>query len=80
MTHHPPARAMKARTAPRTLISDPTPTNNEPIGKIVFLLILVYFVSWLVIGAQLLATWYQQRSRPGTGRHLTEPSPAAATK
>ena len=48
-----------------TLIPDPTLTNNEPIGKIVFLLILVYFVSWLVIGAQMLATWYQQRSRPG---------------
>jgi hypothetical protein len=63
-----------------TLIPDPTPTNNEPIGKIVFLLILVYFVSWLVIGAQMLATWYQQRSRPGAGRHLAEPSPPAASK
>jgi hypothetical protein len=63
-----------------TLIPGPTPTNNEPIGKIVFLLILVYIVSWLVIGAQMLATWYQQRSRPGAGRDLAEPSPPAASK
>jgi hypothetical protein len=60
-----------------TVIPGPTPANNEPIGKIAFLLILVYFVSWLVIGAQLLATWYQQRSRPAAGQHLTEPSPPA---
>ena len=46
----------------------------------VFLLILVYFVSWLVIGAQMLATWYQQRSRPGAGRYPTEPNPPAASK
>ena len=62
------------------LIPDPTPTNNEPIGKIVFLLIFVYFVSWLVIGGHMLATWYQQRSRPRVGRHLTEPNPPAASK
>ena len=67
-------------TLASTLIPDPTPANNEPIGKMVFLLILVYFVSWLVIGAQMLATWYQQRSRPGAGRHLTEPNPPLASK
>jgi hypothetical protein len=63
-----------------TFIPGPTPANNEPIGKIAFLLILIYFVSWLVIGTQMLAMWYQQHSRPGAGRLLTEPSPPATSK
>ena len=59
------------------MVPDPTPTNNEPIGKILFLLMVVYFVSWLVVGAQMLATWYQQRSRPTASPDLMEPdSPA----
>jgi hypothetical protein len=62
------------------LIPDPTPTNNEPVGKIIYLVILVYFISWLVIGAQMLATWHQQRSRPEASRHLTEPGPPAGTR
>jgi hypothetical protein len=62
------------------LIPDPTPTNNEPVGKIIYLVILVYFISWLVIGAQMLATWHQQRSRPEASRQLTEPGPPAGTR
>jgi hypothetical protein len=46
----------------------PTPTDNQPIGKILFLVTVVYFMAWLVAGAQMLGTWHQQRSRPGAGR------------
>jgi len=58
-------------------VPDPTPTDNKPIGKILFLVTVVYFIAWLVAGAQMLGTWHQQRSRPGAGRDLMEPdSPA----
>jgi hypothetical protein len=58
-------------------VPSPTPADNNPSGPILFLVTLVYSVSWLVVGAQLLGTWYQQRSRPGAGRDLMEPgSPA----
>ena len=58
-------------------IGHPTPTDNKPIGKILFLVTVVYFTAWLVAGAQMLGTWHQRRSRPGAGRDLMEPgSPA----
>ena len=58
-------------------VPDPTPTDNRPIGKILFLVTVVYFIAWLVAGAQMLGAWHQQRSRPGAGRDLMEPgSPA----
>jgi hypothetical protein len=50
------------------VIPEPTQANDEPAGKFLFLGVLVYFISWLVIGTQLLATWYQQRSRQGASR------------
>jgi Domain of unknown function (DUF1707) len=57
----------------------PTPTDNQPIGKILFLVTVVYFTAWLVVGAQMLGTWHQQRSRPGVGPDLMEPgSPAVS--
>jgi Domain of unknown function (DUF1707) len=59
-------------------VPDPTPTDNQPIGKILFLITVVYFIAWLVAGAQMLGTWHQQRSRPGASRDLMPPgSPAA---
>jgi|GEM_PF-1453073 len=64
--------------AGNALIPGPTPANNEPAGKIISLIVVVYFITWLVIGAQMLGTWHQQRSRPGGGRHLAEPIPPAA--
>jgi len=58
-------------------IGHPTPTDNKPIEKILFLITAAYFITWLAIGAQMLGTWHQQRSRPGAGRDLMEPgSPA----
>ena len=54
-------------------VPDPTPTDNRPIGKILFLVTVVYFITWLVAGVQMLGTWHQQRSRPGAGRDLMEP-------
>jgi len=58
-------------------IGDPTPTDNKPIEKILSLVTLAYFIAWLAVGAQMLGTWHQQRSRPGAGRDLMEPgSPA----
>jgi Domain of unknown function (DUF1707) len=58
-------------------VPTPTPTDNQPIGKILFLVIVIYFIAWLAAGAQMLGTWHQQRSRPGAGRDLMEPgSPA----
>ena len=58
-------------------VPDPTPTDNQPIGKILSLITLIYLIAWLVAGAQMLGTWHQQRSRPPAGRELTEPgSPA----
>ena len=32
-------------------IPDPTPTDNKPIGKILSLVTVVYFIAWLVVGA-----------------------------
>ena len=58
-------------------VPDPTPTDNQPIGKILFLVTVAYFIGWLAAGAQVLGTWHQQRSRPGAGRDVMEPgSPA----
>ena len=58
-------------------VPDPTPTDNQPIGKILSLVTVIYFMAWLVAGAQMLGTWHQQRSRPTAGRDLMEPgSPA----
>ena len=58
-------------------VPNPTPTDNEPIGKILALVTVAYFIAWLVAGAQMLGTWHQQRSRPGAGRDFMEPgSPA----
>ncbi len=58
-------------------VPTPTPTDNQPIGKILFLVTMVYFIAWLVAGAQMLGTWHQQRSRPGAGPDLMGPgSPA----
>ena len=58
-------------------IGDPTPTDNKPIGKILSLVTVAYFIAWLAVGAQMLGTWHQQRSRPGAGRDFMEPgSPA----
>jgi hypothetical protein len=58
-------------------VPDPTPTDNQPIGKILFLVTVIYFMAWLVAGAQMLGTWHQQRSRPTAGRDLMQPgSPA----
>ena len=58
-------------------VPTPTPTDNQPIGKILSLVTVVYFIAWLVAGAQMLGTWHQQRSRPGGGRDFLEPgSPA----
>jgi DUF1707 SHOCT-like domain len=58
-------------------IGNPTPADNKPIEKILFLITAAYFITWLVIGAQMLGTWHQQHFRPGAGRDLMEPgSPA----
>ena len=58
-------------------IGHPTPTDNKPIEKILFLVTVAYFIAWLAVGAQMLGTWHQQRSRPGVGRDFMEPgSPA----
>ena len=58
-------------------VPNPTPTHNEPIGKILALVTVAYFIAWLAVGAQMLGTWHQQRSRPGAGRDFIEPgSPA----
>ena len=58
-------------------VPTPTPTDNQPIGKILFLVTVAYFTVWLVAGAQMLGTWHQQRSRPSAGRDLLGPdSPA----
>ena len=66
-----------ALLAATVAVPTPTPTDNQPIGKILFLVTVVYFIAWLVAGAQMLGTWHQQRSRPGAGRDLMEPgSPA----
>jgi hypothetical protein len=63
--------------AARLAVPSPTTTDNNPSELILSLATLVYFVAWLVVGAQLLGTWYQQRSRPGADRALLEPgSPA----
>ena len=58
-------------------ISHPTPADNKPIEKILFLITVAYFIAWLAIGAQALGTWHQQRSHPGAGRDLMEPGPPA---
>ena len=58
-------------------VPDPTPTDDNHMGKILFLVTVVYFTAWLVAGAQMLGTWHQQRSRPGAGRDLMEPSSPA---
>jgi hypothetical protein len=52
-------------------VPSPTPADNNPSGPILFLVTLIYLVAWLVVGAQLLGTWYQQRPRPGAGRDLS---------
>jgi hypothetical protein len=58
-------------------IGDPTPTDNKPIEKILSLVTVAYFIAWLAVGAQMLGTWHQQRSRPGADRDFMEPgSPA----
>jgi hypothetical protein len=58
-------------------IGHPTPTDNKPFEKIIFLINVAYFITWLAAGAQMLGTWHQQRFRPGAGRDLMEPgSPA----
>jgi hypothetical protein len=55
----------------------PTPTHNNHIEPWLVLVTLVYFMAWLAAGAQMLATWYQQRSHLGASQHLMEPgSPA----
>ena len=53
-------------------IGDPTPTDNKPIEKILSLVTLAYFIAWLAVGAQMLGTWHQQRSRLGAGRDFME--------
>jgi hypothetical protein len=58
-------------------IGDPTPTDSKPIEAILSLVTMVYFIAWLVIGATMLLTWYQQR-RPQGAPHLMEPSPPVA--
>ena len=40
----------------------PTPTHNNHIEPWLVLVTLVYFMAWLAAGAQMLGTWYQQRS------------------
>ena len=66
-----------ALLAAAVAVPTPTPADNQPIGKVLFLVTVVYFIAWLVAGAQMLGTWHQQRSRPGAGRDLMEPvSPA----
>ncbi len=58
-------------------VPDPTPTDNQPIGKLLFLVTAAYFIAWLAVGAQMLGTWHQRRSHPGANRDLMEPgSPA----
>jgi len=54
-------------------VPSPTPTDDNPIGLILFLVTVVYFIAWLAAGAQMLGTWHQQRSLP-SGR---ENRPAA---
>jgi hypothetical protein len=56
-----------ALLAATVAVPTPTPTDNQPIGKILFLVTVVYFIAWLVAGAQMLGTSHQQRSRPGAG-------------
>jgi len=38
-------------------------TNSEAMFKLFFLVAVFYIAAWLVAGAQMLDTWYQQRSR-----------------
>jgi hypothetical protein len=58
-------------------VPSPTPTDDNHTGQILFLVTVLYFMAWLVAGAQMLDTWRQQRSRPGAGRDLMEPSSPA---
>jgi Domain of unknown function (DUF1707) len=48
------------------VIGHPTPTDNKPIEAILALVTLVYVVSWLVVGGQMLITWHQQHRRKQT--------------
>jgi Domain of unknown function (DUF1707) len=45
-------------------VPSPTPTDDNPIALILFLVTVVYFIAWLAAGAQLLDNWHRQRSRP----------------
>ena len=58
-------------------VPDPTPTDDNHLSLILILVTVVYFIAWLAVGAQMLGTWHQQRSRPGAGRDLMEPSSPA---
>ncbi|HEY3981618.1 MAG TPA: DUF1707 domain-containing protein [Streptosporangiaceae bacterium] len=61
-------------------VAVPSPSNadHSPVALVLFFVAVVYFMAWLVAGAQLLDTWRRQRSRPAGGRDPVEPgSPAA---
>jgi hypothetical protein len=58
-------------------IGDPTPTDNKPIEKLLALGTMIYFLAWLAIGVQMLATWHQQRSHPRASPDLTQLSAPA---
>ncbi len=53
------------------------PAGNHHVGLILFMVAVVYFTAWLLVGAQMLRCWPRQRSRPGAGQDLTEPSSPA---
>jgi hypothetical protein len=53
-------------------VPSPTPTDDNPVALILFLVTAVYLIAWLTAGAQLLDTWRRQRSRPGGGQDPIE--------
>jgi Domain of unknown function (DUF1707) len=44
-------------------VPSPTPTDDNHLSRILFLVTVAYFTAWLATGAQMLSTWHQQRSR-----------------
>ncbi len=55
-------------------------TGNEEVGKVSILVVVLFFMAWMVAGAQLLANWHAKRSRgqlprgpaPGMGGQVSQ--------
>ncbi len=52
-------------------------TGSDQLGKVSLLFVLVYFMGWIVAGAQVIANWHDKRSRgqacAPNGRRITGP-------